>query len=392
MTSHSPEAQAVALNGLLTKQYLDCIIKIHEKSTKSEIEKALDYTYAIALYNKHKLNDARNVFANLYEAYHEPDYRFFYLCADIQIKNIEYGIGTKEYAESLQNSLNDLLQLRKQAVEAYSNNERLVAVLELQSYYNMSSIDSKYLDTAVDAYNNYSESIQRDTQILYYLGVCYELMGNSEKAISIYKSANWNDDENVAYRLIACLIRQNRIEEAKDKLRQVKSNGVPIESLNLYIQYITGNEQYNNNLKETIAKYYDSFDDLLTIIYYINDPDIFTDCAKDLLTDKIKNCINDLDESKCNALLLILIKNKQLDLVYSIISQICSIYHIDGYIAYQLYLMLFDITGRENKRGKKVIRLSHDLEVSEKIADLFIEHNLFLKYFLQVKIECLNIK
>ncbi len=387
-----PETHRIFFNELLSKQRLDNLVEIYEDTRNVEIDndlrKTLTFYYSIALFNLYRVEEARKELEKLYGIYHVPTYKFFYLCADIQIKNMEYGFGTKDKAKQLVASLNELKTLSSQVKNFYQSNEKLVGMLELQAYYNLSSVDESYLEKANAIFNSLSESSKKDLHILYFLGMCHELAGKYEEALSLYSKPECKGDETIFYRATICMLRLGKYEELYEHLKDCTSDNPGVFGVKLAVEYRLGKEEYIANLNEAIKRYGTSLENLFPIAYHTEDTEAFNAVVKPILKEKIRTDLQGFNEGQKIALLMILTRHKQLPLILEVVKSGMDLRNIDGYIIHQLYEILINIANKANKKDKQNFTPSEELVLTEKIATAFINMEAYLDRFLHVRLGC----
>lgn len=390
--AHSNESQVILIDELLNKQLFNNVVTIYEDVRSFEIDdslkKAFTFSYAIALFNLHQINESREELKKLYENYKVPAYRFFYLCADLQIRNTEFGFGSKEKAIELESCLRDLKEISSQVEHLYRNNEQLVGMLEILTYYNLSYKDEAFIELADRAYANYSDPVKKDSHIICYLGLCHEVVNEFEKAIEIYSNSKCDQDEIIIYRLGACLLRLNRNEEAYDRLNNCKYDNPAIVGVKLAAEYRLGQRDYKEKLTNAVTKYGTSLNDLIPIAFYVEDIEVFNYYVKPAIADQMAKNISDLNEIQKTSLLLILVRNRQLSLILKIIKSDFDLKNVDGYIVHQLYDILLRIINDENKNKKHSFIPSSDLTLVENIANVFIESDAYTDRFLHIRLGC----
>lgn len=394
LSEHLPETQVILFIELLNKQRLDNLVKIHDDASHEKLDehlnKAFSFYYSIALFNLHRVKEARDELRKLDDAYHSPAYKFFYYCADMQIKNQEYGFGTKEKANELEACLRNLKDVALQVEHLYKNNEKLIGMLELQAYYNLSSFDDSYLERATDAFNSLNDQAKKDSHILYFLGMCHELAGEFETALEIYSRPECSQDEIVFYRMAVCLLRLNRDEELYNRLKDYETDNSGIIGAKLAVEYRLKIETYRDDLKVAVEKHGYSLDNLFPIVYHTEDTDAFNECVKDRLVARIDIDLDIFDDGRKAALLLILLRHKQLPIVQKVLNSGIDLKNLNGFIVHQLYDILISIVNRENKKKEHNFTPSSELILAEKISDVFIEADAYTDRFLHVRLGCLS--
>ena len=271
-----------------------------------------------------------------------------------------------------------------------SNNERLIGMLEIQAYYNLSSFDDSYLDQAKDAFSRLSLQAKKDSHILYYLGMCHELAGEFEIALEIYSRPECSQDEIILYRIAVCLLRFKRNRELYDQLKDYKTDNPGIIGAKLAAEYRLTIDTYRDDLKAAVEKYGVSLESLFPVAYHTEDTGIFNECIRDRLIDLIDTDLSAFDEGRKSALLLILIRHRQLSIVLKVLKSITNLNDLDGGIVHQLYDILIEIVNRENKKEKHSFTQSSELILTEKISDVFIDAGAYTARFLHVRLGCLS--
>lgn len=220
--------------------------------------------------------------------------------------------------------------------------------------------------------------------------MCHELAGEFETALGIYSRPECAQDEAVLYRIAVCLLRLNRDRELYDQLVDYETDNSGIIGAKLAAEYRLAIDTYRDDLKAAVEKYGTSLENLFPIMYHTENTDVFNEYIRNRLIDLIDTDLSGFDEGRKAALLLILIRHKQLSIVLKVLESGISLKDLDGIIARQLYDILMDIVNRANNKEKHTFVQSSELILAEKISDLFIKADAYPDRFLHVRIGCFS--
>ena len=134
----------------------------------------------------------------------------------------------------------------------YKSNKTLVAMLYLETAYNLGIDEKKYLENVVDRYQSFSEEVKNDSVVKYLYALCLELNGSIEVAETIYAELDWAKHANIACRYLICKLSRNEYAEAielYEKINQSVKN-TKLKSLYLTALFYEEKDRYEETLKE----------------------------------------------------------------------------------------------------------------------------------------------
>lgn len=125
----------------------------------------------------------------------------------------------------------------------YKSNINLVAMLYLETAYNLGIKEKEYLENAVERYQGFSEEVRNDAVVKYLYALCLELNGSIEAAERIYAELDWEGDANIACRYLICKLSRNEYAEAVELYKNINQAVINIKLKSLCtVRKRTGNK------------------------------------------------------------------------------------------------------------------------------------------------------
>lgn len=386
----SPETQVVTLVILFAEQRWENILDLYifRDSAASDILKAFDYHYALALFNLREEGKAHEVLSVLFEKYHEPRFELYSVCAQLNQTNRSFVFGNAEQTCLVKDLLEDLDRAKLHAIDQLKNNGNLIATIELQSCFNLGATEKTYIDEAITRYNGYPEEVRRFDGVRLFMALCYEIGGDLEKAIELLSQCGWRDEEAIAARYITALIDFKQYDTAIRCFDEIKIKTPRTESVYFLALSRVNDEKYENKLKKAVDDHRCSFEDLLLYGFYIEDQEIFRRIIVPELEELLSGDLNNVELQVKIGLLAILAKNGELELTATLLSSIPNVDAINSFVAHDIYRGLFNAVNKDNRATRKKDYDDNELFIIERIANRFYEAEIYKRDFLQIKLMC----
>ena len=386
----SPETQVVILVILFSEQRWENILNLYvfRESATSDILKAFDFHYALALFNLREEDKAHEVLSALFEKYQEPRFELYSICAQLKKTNKSFLFGNVEQTRLVKGLLIDIDRVKLQAADQLKNNGNIIATIELQSCFNLGVTEKGYLDEAIARYNGYSNEVRRFDGVRLFMALCYELGGDLEKAIELLSQCGWRDREAITARYMTALIDLKKYDEAIRCFGEIKRKTPLTESVYLLALSRVNDDKYEYKLKKAVENHRRSFEDLLSYGFYIEDQEVFRRIIVPELEELLSGGLNNVELQVRIGLLAILANNGALELTDKLLSSIQTVDSINSFVAHDIYRCLFNAVNEENKTTNKNNFDNKKLLIIEKIANRFYEAGIYKRDFLQIKLMC----
>ena len=390
LSKHMPVVQIFTVKKLFDQESWEDVIILHDQ-IKDDIDQSIknlfDMYYGLSLLNIQENQKAEEVFHILYER----RMLFYNVCASIRIENLVYQSGKTVRHDELEKLINQLDAFKE--IKQYRQQELFVSALRIETLYHLGIRDKNYLEIAIGEYESLSVNVRSNVIIQYYYALCLELNGCREQAIDVYENMDWRSNTDVSERYMICLILNEQPQKAIEAYDQISQKNVHSESVYLFALNRNRDKDYMNMLIMAVDKYKHCLTDLLAIAY-------FTDTetqVKDVIIPALKEAcsvegISSLLFYQKLELITLFSHCREIELIDRILNTIEDISAINTYVAGEIYKGLFEIANREYVRKEKDFAVPEVLEVSERIADRFLEAGLLKKNYLQIKILCAGAK
>lgn len=391
---HTPITQVFAIDKLFTSLHWRNIVDLYgavRKDTDSAIQTQLDLHYGLSLFNLHENDKASEVLHTLYGKTKELRAYLYATFADIRVENNVYQSGRNGNKERLAVLLNQLDSFK--GLKQYQQQELLVAALKLESSYHLGLSDKAYLERAIEEYDDYTEQVRKNTIIQYYYALCIEMNGDRSKAAGVYDGLEWKTDPAIAERYMTCLALNDDPERAISVYEELEEKTVRAKAVYLFALDKNDAGSYTDELKKAVETHGGSLEELIQISYYTENEKP----AKEIIVPMLKDLIT---EESLNGLLLyhkieiiaFLAHCREIELMEIVLGSIDDVFSLNKFIIGEIYKALFNVANREYSLNDKNLQKPDDLEAADRIAERFLEADVFRKSFLQIKVLCAGAK
>lgn len=392
---HCIEIQTIVLDKMFASQLWDEVTVLCKEivdDVSSEIVDTVKQYYGLALFNLQKYDMATDLLRGLYQKGRKENILLFSIFAEIKSINCAWREGRYEYRERLVELIKQLDSLKDN--KQYKGNMNLVAILYLETAYNLGINEKEYLENAVERYQEFPEDIRKEEVVKYLYALCLELNGSIETAESIYAELDWKNDANIACRYLICKLSRNDYAEAVRAFKEVNSSAAHMKLKSLYLTalYYEAKDDYQNSLKETLSEVKDNLEDIVDIAFGVHDKEYLKEYVIPLIKKHLDTEINKLVFLQKTELLSIFSHAGEMELILAVIKSIQEIATLNRYIVKEIYDAVFAVSNREFINHDKALIKSDKLESAELIADIFLEANISRREFLQIKYLCAGAK
>lgn len=402
---HTPVIQIFAIDKLLTvgrgdkpetwQKLVDLYMGAYEDSEPST-HYQFNLHYGLALLNLRRYKEASFTLHALYEETKEDRMLFYATFADISIQNSLYQSGKQGNDKKLAELLRTLLEFA--SLKQYKENELFVAGLTMEASYHLGISDTRYLDEAISIYDSYSDEVKDNSFIKYFYGLCLELNGDREKAVSVYSTLDWTQDPVVAERYMLSLNLCGKANEALEVYERFTKGNTTVPN-NVIAAYLfalesSGAEHFYYVLHSVIEKHSDNLIDLFECVNYT---DTTKQKTKDIVVSALRQLINeeslaDLHFYQKVEILTFLSHSGEITLLEDVLDSIEDLSLINDFAAEEIYKALFQVSNKEYQIQNKEFQVSDELEAADRIASRFLATDVLRKNFLQIKILCAGAK
>lgn len=393
--THCIESQTIVLNKMFSSQMWNEIIMLSKEivdDASSEIIDVVKKYYGLALFNLHKYDQALEILRDLYQKSRKENYFLYSVLAEIKSINFVWREGRYEYKERLVELIKQLDSLKDN--EQYVGNKNLVAMLYLETGYNLGISDKKYLEDAIERYQKFSDDIRNDESVKYLYALCLELNGNIEDAGHIYAGMNWKNNANIACRYLICMLSRSKYAEAIKIYGEIDVSiiNTKLKSLYLTALYYEDKGDYSEQLIEALSEVKDNFEGIIDIAFGVHEKTYLNDNVVPFLKSHINTEVGELVFQQKMELLSILSHAGDLELIIVVLRNVKDIATLNRYIVREIYDVVFDVSNKAFINHDKTLIKSEEIESVELIADIFLEANVSRKEFLQIKYICAGVK
>lgn len=393
--SHCIESQIMVLDKMFASQLWDAVATLCQEimdDASLEIADTVKQYYGLALFNLQKYSMATDLFRGLYQKSRKENILLYSVFAEIKSINLVWRDGHYEYRDRLVElmGLLDSLKDNKQ----YKSNKKLVAMLYLETAYNLGVNEKKYLENVVDRYQGFSEEVKKDSVVKYLYALCLELNGSIEVAESIYAELDWAEDANIACRYLICKLSRNEYAEAVELYGKINQSVINAKLKSLYLTalFYEDKDRYDETLKEFLVYVQNDFEEVIDIAFGIHEKRYLQEYIVPLVRKYLDIELENLALMKKMELLSILSQAEEIELILTVIKSIKEISTLNRFIIKEIYSATFAVSNREFVNHDKALVKSNELEAAEKIADIFLESAVSRREFLQIKYLCAGAK
>ena len=392
---HCVESQTIVLDKMFASQLWNDVIGLCKEiinDSPSDIIDIVKQYYGLALFNLQQYGAASDLLKGLYQKSRKDNILLYSIFAEIKIINCAWREGNYEQRDRLIELIDqmDLLKDNKQ----YTGNKKLVAMLYLESAYNLGINEKAHLENAIQKYQGFADDVKEEEVIKYLYALCLELNGSIEDAEQIYAELSWKTDANIACRYLICKLSQAEYAKAVRLYSEVDVSvrNTKLKSLYLTALYYEDKEHYREKLIEELSEVSDDLDGVIDIAFGVHEKSYLKDDVIPLIKKHIDTGLDKLLFLQKTELLAILSHADELELVVTVLKNVQNIETLNRYVVKEIYDSAFAISNREFANHDKALIKSDRLEAAEAIADLFLKANVSRKEFLQIKYLCAGAK
>ncbi len=387
-------AQVFAVDRLFSSGHWDVVRNLYE-IMESEIDSSISNQfmlfYGLSLLNLQEDKKAQEILHDLYENTREERVLFYDVCANIRIENRLYQSGMKGRHDVLANLLVQLDTMKDLGQDKY--HELFVAGLKMESYYHLALAEKTFLDKAIALFGLLSDVVRNNIIIQYYYALCLEMNGERDRAIGIYEHIDWKTNFAIAERYMICLILNKMPEKAIEVYRSFEESSIRMEALYILALERSNSNNYSDELRRAVEKYKDKPESLFQIVYFTDSESSSRDITIPVLREVIsKKVIYRIKFQQQMEIITFLAHCREIELLETALGAVRDISVMNSFVVGQIYLALYDIAYNDYSRKEKNFEIPRKLEVVEKIADGFLNSNVFRKLFLQIKVLCAGAK
>lgn len=191
---------------------------------------------------------ASDILKGLYQKNRKENILLYSIFAEMKCINYAWREGHYENRDRLIELIKQLDTLNDN--KQYKSNGNLVAMLYLETEYNLGVYEKEYLENAIERYQYFSDEVKNEEVINYLYALCLELNGNIETAENIYAGLDWRSDANIACRYLICKLSRNDYAEAVKVYKEYNSSEINTKLKSLYLTavYYDDTDNYLDSL------------------------------------------------------------------------------------------------------------------------------------------------
>ncbi|WP_320956425.1 hypothetical protein, partial [Enterocloster asparagiformis] len=234
--SHCIESQTMVLDKMFASQLWDAVISLCKEIMEDaslEIADTVKQYYGLALFNVQKYSMATDLLRGLYQKSRKENILLYSIFAEMKNINFAWHDGHYKHRDRLVELIGQLDSLKDN--KQYKSNKSLVAMLYLESAYNLGIKEKEYLENVVERYQGFSKEVKNDSMVRYLYALCLELNGSIEIAETIYAELDWEEDANIACRYLICVLSRNDYAEAVELYRKINQSLTNTKLKSLYL-------------------------------------------------------------------------------------------------------------------------------------------------------------
>ena len=214
---------------------------------------------------------AAEVFTGLYKKDNKEDIHLYLVLAEIRKITSSWNEDNSQDRGRLIELIEqlDLLRDNKQ----YKSNIKLVAMLYLESAYNLGINAKEYLEAAIERYMKFTEEVKEDPTVKYLYALCVELNGGIDAAENIYAELDWSEDANIACRYLICKLLRNKYAEVMKVFDNINRSVINTKLKSLYLTAVFYNEKgrYEDTLKNFLMDAQNDIGEIIDIAFGIRE-------------------------------------------------------------------------------------------------------------------------
>lgn len=394
--SHRIEVQILILDKMFDSRLWEGVIALCQgiiDDTSSEIGDMVKQYCGLALFNLQQYVSATDMLKGLYQKTRNENALLYSILAEIKSINCDWREGHYELKDRLVELVKQLDSLKDN--KQYKDNKKLVAMLYLETAYNLGIREKGYVENAIDRYQDFPEEIRDDSTVKYLYALCIELNGNIEIAEKLYSELSWEEDSNIACRYVICKLAKGDYVEAVTIYESLSSSVINTKLKSLYLTalFYTGSDDYEKTLKGFLDEMRGDFSGIIDIALGVQEKKY----VQTLIVPELKNYLDgaylrELGILRKTEILSILSVGGDVEHIYNVIKTIPDLKRLNRYIVKEIYGVTFAICNNEFVNHNKALAKSQKLDVSEQIADQFLEADVSRREFLQIKYLCAGAK
>lgn len=389
--SHRIESQVIVLDKMFSSQLWNAVTVLCKEIVDDGSSKIIDTVkqyYGLALFNLQKYDLASDILKALYQKNSTENNCVYSVFAEIKNINDIWRQGNYGYRERLKELIKQLELLKDN--KQYKHNISLVAMLYLESAYNLGIDEKEYVEKAIERYQEFSEDVKNEKGVKYLYALCQELNGNIEIAESIYEGLDWKNDATIAYKYLICKLSRNNYAEVIGAYNNIVPCVINTKLKSLYLTavYYEDNGAYPNQLKKILSEVQDDLEGIIDIAVGVNEKKCLEDNIIPLVKKYLDAEVNKLAFIQKMDLLLILSRAGELEIILAILRNMQDVEALNRYVMRQIYEASFVVSNGEFINHDKALIKTEKLESAELIADIFLKANVSRKEFLQIKYLC----
>lgn len=393
--SHCIESQIMVLDKMFASQLWNAITSLCKEivdDVSLETADIVKQYYGLALFNLQQYSPAANLLKNLYQKSRKENILLYSIFAEIKCIHVAWRNGQYEHRDRLVELIEQLDSLKDNM--QYKINTTLVAILYLETGYNLGINEKEYLENAIEKYQEFSIEVKNDSTVKYLYALCLELNGNIEKAETIYTELDWQSDATIACRYMLCKLSRNQYAEAIELYKKIPSSliNTKLKSLYLTALFYTEKDMFEDTMKQFLANVKDNFTEIIDIAFGIYEKSYLHEHIIPLIKKYLDIELKNLTLLQKTELLSILSHAEETELILTVIKSIPQIATLNRFIIKEIYDATFAVSNRAFVEHGKLLIQSDELDASEQIADIFLEADVSRIGFLQIKYLCAGAK
>ena len=393
--SHCAEIQVMIIEKMFVSKFWKEIVSLYNEVIKDisvDIVDTVRQYYGMALFNLQRYAIATDLFKELYQKNHKEDIRLYSIFAEMKYLNVVWRDGIYEHHDRMIVLL-EQLELFK-GNQQYENNKNLVAILYLETSYNLGINQKQFLENVIDKYQHFSEDVKCIFEVKYLYALCLELNGSLEIAESIYADLDWKGDVNVACRYFICKLAKSEYAEVINLYGNINPSVInsKLNSLYLAALFHENRDKYEEMLKECLKNVQNNFESIIDIAFGVCEKSDLQKYIIPLLKNYQYKAVESLSFARKLDLILVLSNARDINFLVTVIKSIEKIDTLNSFIINKIYDAIFAICNREYISHNEVFINYSEIEAAEKIADIFLEANISCREFLQIKCLCAGTK
>ena len=394
--SHCIEVQVIILDKMFASQFWEGVIALCQEivdDTSSEIGDIVKQYCGLAFFNLQQYDSATDMLKGLYQKTRKETVLLYSVLAEIKSINCDWREGHYELKDRLVELVVQLDSLKEN--KQYKDNKKLVAMLYLETAYNLGISEKRFVENAIERYQDFPEEVKYDSTVKYLYALCIELNGNIEIAEKLYFELAWEEDSNIACRYMICKLSKGEYAEAVTMYENLSPAMINTKLKSLYLTalFYTESDDYEKILKGFIDEMRGDFSGIIDIALGVREKKYI----QTLIVPELKNHLNgaylkNLGILRKIEILSILSIGEDVEYIYNVIKTVPDLKRLNRYIVKEIYGATFAICNKEFVNHDKVLTKSQKLDVSEQIADQFLEADVSRREFLQIKYLCAGAK